>query len=148
MMRIATARWRRTFAEGGAGHRCAHPTLQIGGEAPLRRQVDAFCDIVETHHDGAPVHALHMQCFGAAHLRQAQFEFLCGFLGGPRHYAECMGHANLRRMHAHVAISDAKVLSWLRCIVHAIEATDIPMKVAPQLMQHFIRAAEALKNRT
>jgi hemoglobin len=118
-----------------------------GGEDALRQLVDASYDIVETHHDGAPAHALHMQYFGAAHLRQAQFEFLCGFLGGPRHYAECMGHANLRRMHAHVAISDAEVLSWLRCIVHAIEATDIPMKVGPQLMQLFMRAAQALKNR-
>jgi hemoglobin len=121
--------------------------LQIGGEEALRRLVDAFYDIVETHPDGVPVHALHMQGSDIAHLRQAQFEFLCGFLGGPRRYAERTGHANLRRVHAQVAISDAEVLSWLRCMVHAIEAADIPMEVAPQLMEQFMRAAEALKNR-
>ncbi|WP_306477307.1 group II truncated hemoglobin [Methyloversatilis sp.] len=120
---------------------------QIGGEAPLRRLVNAFYDIVETHPDGAPVHALHQHGFGVAHLREAQFEFLCGFLGGPRYYAERMGHSNLRQMHAHVAIGQEEVVSWLRCMVHAIEETGIPMDVAPKLMQHLSRAAEALKNR-
>lgn len=122
--------------------------VQIGGEDALRRLVNAFYDIVETHPDGAALHALHMHGSDIAHLRQAQFEFLCGFLGGPRYYAERTGHANLHRMHAHVAISDADVLSWLRCMVHAIEATAIPLDVAPQLMQQFMRAAQVLKNRT
>ena len=54
---------------------------QIGGEEPLRRLVNAFYDIVETHPDGEPVHKLHLEGFGVAHLREAQFEFLCGFLG-------------------------------------------------------------------
>jgi hemoglobin len=120
---------------------------QIGGEVPLRRLVNAFCDIVETHPDGAPVHALHQHGFGIAHPREAQFEFLCGFLGGPRHYAERTGHSDLRLMHAHAAIREEEVVSWLRCMVHAIEATDIPMDVAPKLMQHLTRAARALKNR-
>lgn len=120
---------------------------QIGGEEPLRRLVNAFYDIVETHPDGEPVHKLHQEGFGVAHLREAQFEFLCGFLGGPRYYAERMGHSNLRQMHAHVAIGQAEVVSWLRCMVHAIEATDIPTDVGVRLMQHFTRAAEALKNR-
>jgi len=39
------------------------------------------------------------------------------------------------------------VQSWLRCMVHAIEATDVPMEVAPRLMQTFMRAAEVLRNR-
>lgn len=127
--------------------RAASMFEQIGGEEPLRRLVNAFYDIVETHPDGAPVHRLHREGFGVAHLREAQFEFLCGFLGGPRYYAERMGHSNLRQMHAHVAIGQDEVLSWLRCMVRAIETSGIPMDVAPGLMQHFIRAAEALKNR-
>ena len=58
-----------------------------------------------------------------------------------------MGHSNLRQMHAHVAIGQAEVVSWLRCMVHAIEATGLPTDVGVRLMQHFTRAAEALKNR-
>ena len=53
---------------------------QIGGEEPLRRLVNAFYDIVETHPDGEPVHKLHQEGFGVAHLREAQFEFLAAYL--------------------------------------------------------------------
>ncbi|WP_026224731.1 group II truncated hemoglobin [Methyloversatilis thermotolerans] len=120
---------------------------QIGGEEPLRRLVNAFYDISETHPDGAALHRLHLTGFGIEHLRQAQFEFLCGFLGGPRYYLERMGHANLRQMHAHLAIGEEEATSWLRCMVHAIERVDLPRDVGARLMQHFMRATEALKNR-
>lgn len=120
---------------------------QIGGEEPLRRLVDSFYGIVETHPDGEPVHRLHQQGFGVAHLRQAQFEFLCGFLGGPRYYVERMGHSDLRQMHAHLAIGPAEVGSWLRCMAHAAEAAGIPDDVVSRLLQHFARAAGALRNR-
>jgi len=121
---------------------------QLGGETPLRRLVNTFYDIVDTHPDGEALHRLHLeQGLDGAHLRQVQFEFMCGFLGGPRHYTERTGHANLRRIHEHLAIGPAEVQSWLRCMVHAIEATDVPMEVAPRLMQTFMRAAEVLRNR-
>jgi hemoglobin len=120
---------------------------QIGGEEPLRRLVDHFYDIVETHPDGEPVHRLHLQGFGVAHLRQAQFDFLSGFLGGPRYYVERMGHSNVRQMHAHLAIGPAEVRSWLRCMAHAVEKAGIPADVGSRLMQHFTRVAEALRNR-
>jgi len=120
---------------------------QIGGEEPLRRLVDHFYDIVETHPDGEPVHRLHLQGFGVAHLRQAQFDFLSGFLGGPRYYVERMGHSNVRQMHAHLAIGRAEVRSWLRCMAHAVEKAGIPADVGSRLMQHFTRVAEALRNR-
>ena len=120
---------------------------QIGGEEPLRRLVDHFYDIVESHPDGLPVHRLHLQGFGVAHLRQAQFEFMSGFLGGPRYYVERMGHSNVREMHAHLAIGPDEVRSWLRCMAHAVEKTGIPADVGSRLMQHLTRVAEALRNR-
>lgn len=120
---------------------------QLGGEEPLRRLVNSFYEIVEAHPDGEPVHRLHQQGFGVAHLRQAQFEYLCGFLGGPRYYVERMGHSNLREMHAHLAIGPAEVTSWLRCMAHAVEATRIESDLGARLMQYLTRAAEALRNR-
>lgn len=120
---------------------------QIGGEEALRRMVDHFYDIVESHPDGEPVHRLHLQGFGVAHLRQAQFEFLSGFLGGPRYYVERMGHSDVRQMHAHLAIGPAEVRSWLRCMAHAIERTGLPADAGARLMAHFTRVTEALRNR-
>lgn len=120
---------------------------QIGGEEPLRRMVEHFYDIVESHPDGEPVHRLHLQGFGVAHLRQAQFEFLSGFLGGPRYYVERMGHSNVRQMHAHLAIGPAEVRSWLRCMALAVEKAGIPADAGSRLMEHLTRVAEALRSR-
>jgi hemoglobin len=130
-----------------AATRPASMFQQIGGEEPLRKLVNTFYDIVETDPDGAPVHRLHLLGFGISHLRQAQFEFLCGFFGGPQYYVERMGHSNLRRMHEHVAIGSVEVKSWLTCMERAIDATPLDPTLKPRLMHFFTRAAEALRNR-
>jgi hemoglobin len=118
----------------------------IGGEAELARLVETFYDIIETDPEGAIIHALHLKGFGLAHVRQAQFEFLSGFFGGPQYYLERMGHANLRNMHAHIEIGPAQVESWLACMKKAMVALDYDAGLAATLMQHFTRTAQALRN--
>ena len=118
----------------------------LGGEAALARLVETFYDIIETDSDGADVHALHLKGFGLAHVRQAQFEFLSGFFGGPQYYLERMGHANLRSMHAHIEIGPAQVEAWLTCMKKAIAALGYDADVEAVLMQHFSRTAHALRN--
>ena len=117
-----------------------------GGEAALARLVQTFYDIIETDPDGADIHALHLKGFGLAHVRQAQFEFLSGFFGGPQYYLERMGHANLRSMHAHIEIGPARVEAWLKCMKKAIAALGYGAEVEVVLMQHFARVAQALPN--
>lgn len=126
------------------GRNSAHQML--GGEAALAHLVETFYDIIETDPDGADVHALHVKGFGLAHVRQAQFEFLSGFFGGPQYYLERMGHANLRSMHAHIEIGSAQVEAWLACMKKAIAALGYDAEVEAVLMQHFSRAAHALRN--
>ena len=52
----------------------------LGGEQVVYELVEHFYDIVETDLIGEPVHVLHQQGMGINHLRQAQFEYLSGFL--------------------------------------------------------------------
>ncbi|MEM5328005.1 group II truncated hemoglobin [Paraburkholderia sp. JHI2823] len=118
----------------------------LGGEAALARLVQSFYDIIETDPDGADIHALHLKGFGLAHVRQAQFEFLSGFFGGPQYYLERMGHANLRSMHAHIEIGPARVEAWLNCMKKAIAALGYDAEIEAVLMQHFARVAQALRN--
>jgi len=61
---------------------------RIGGEPGVKRLVKTFYDIVEADPRGEAVHRLHLGRMGMEHVREAQFAFLCGFLGGPRYYVE------------------------------------------------------------
>jgi hemoglobin len=119
----------------------------IGGEAALARLVETFYDIIETDPVGAEIHALHLRGFGLSHVRQAQFEFLSGFLGGPQYYLERMGHANLRTLHAHLEIGPEHVEAWLTCMRKAIATLGCDADVETTLMSHFTRSAQALRNR-
>ncbi|MEX3951003.1 group II truncated hemoglobin [Paraburkholderia sp. EG287B] len=118
----------------------------IGGDAGLTCLVETFYDIIETDPAGAGIHALHLRGFGLAHVRQAQFEFLSGFFGGPQYYLERMGHANLRALHAHIEIGPEQVQAWLACMRKAIAALGYDADVEATLMQHFTRTAHALRN--
>jgi len=119
---------------------------QIGGEAPLRKLVESFYDLVETDPDGAPVHVLHLRGHGINHLRRAQFEFLSGFFGGPKLYIERTGHSNMRMMHEHVAISQVEVDSWLLIMNRNLHNLAYEEELRVKLMGHFTRAALMIKN--
>jgi hemoglobin len=84
------------------------PYRMIGGEAGVEQLVNTFYDIVESDPAGASLMAMHNRGHGLAHAREAQFEFLSGFLGGPQLYLERHHHSNVRRMHSHLAIGRAE----------------------------------------
>jgi hemoglobin len=116
---------------------------QIGGEDAVRRLVEAFYDIVEFEAEGSELLILHLRGHGVAHSRIEQFNFLSGFLGGPRYYVEKHGHSNVRYMHEHVDISAAAKDAWLRCMSIAIDRTGLTF-AKEQLMEPFTRVATVL----
>lgn len=120
---------------------------RLGGEAGVRRLVEVFYDIVEGEAAGHDLNLLHLRGHGVAHSRIEQFNFLSGFLGGPKLYAEKHGHSNVRRMHEHVAINAHARDSWLNCMELALDrcGTDVPTKSA--VMAHFKSVAANLRNR-
>lgn len=121
------------------------PYLMIGGEAGVEQLVKTFYDIVESDSAGASLMAMHNQGQGLAHARQAQFEFLSGFLGGPQLYLERHRHSNVRRMHAHLAIGTSERDAWLICMDKALTAVVADTETRSLLMGHFSRVAEALR---
>jgi hemoglobin len=121
------------------------PYQLIGGEAAVERLVKEFYDIVESDPAGASLLAMHNRGHGLAHARQAQFEFLSGFLGGPQIYFERHRHSNVRRMHAHLAIGTAERDAWLACMDKALSTVAPDLETRRLLMGHFSRVAEALR---
>ncbi|MFK5998965.1 MAG: group II truncated hemoglobin [Rhodobacterales bacterium] len=93
---------------------------KIGGEAALRDLVNDFYDLVETLPQGHNLLKLHLRGHGLAHVRQEQFDFMSGFLGGRRYYEETHGHMDVREIHAHIPIRAQDAEDWLFCMDTAL----------------------------
>lgn len=120
---------------------------RVGGENGLRTLVETFYDIVEFEAEGRGLHLLHLRGHGVAHSRIEQFNFLSGFLGGPRLYVERHGHSDVRQMHVHVEIDAEARDAWLTCMSMAIERVGLSADVKRDLMANFTRVAFQLKNK-
>ena len=119
---------------------------RIGGEPTLRALVERFYDLVETLPQGAQILHLHFRGHGLAHVRAEQFDFLSGFFGGRRYYAERHGHMNLREIHAHVPIRPEDAEDWLLCMDFALNDVGVAEPMRGQIMATLSRAARMLVN--
>ena len=120
---------------------------RLGGEAAVGKLVDAFYDIVEKENEGRALLLLHLRGHGVAHSRIEQFNFLSGFLGGPKLYVERHHHSDVRQMHAHIAIGLKERDAWLACMDMAVDRVGISPEIKTELMRHFTRVAAILVNR-
>lgn len=143
---------RRTAEDRGdrdrrAGQAMAKESLyhRMGGAVVLHAVVDAFYDIIENDPSAASLHILHLKGHGIAHSRLEQFNYLSGFLGGPRLYVERYGHSDVREMHRHVDVDARQRDLWLSCMSRAIEQVGIVQDVADTLMKHFRSVANLLE---
>lgn len=120
--------------------------VELGGEETIRRLVEIFYDIVEHDEDAKPLHVLHLRGHGIAHSREEQFNYLCGFFGGPSYYVQKHGHSRLKEIHEHVEIGPELRDMWLNCMRKAIDKADIPQERHELVMRHFGFAAETARN--
>lgn len=120
---------------------------RAGGARGIREIVEVFYDIVEQEPEGQPLLVLHLRGHGVAHSRIEQFNFLSGFLGGPKLYAEQQGHSNVRKMHEHVEIGAVERDAWLNCMSMALDRVEVDAATKTALMGHFRTVAHVLQNR-
>ena len=107
----------RRYGEGDASF------LAAGGEAGIRRLVDRFYDLMEERPDAAGIRRMHPRDLDASRDKLARF--LCGWLGGPKRYAEKYGPIKIPRVHARFAIGTVESAAWLDCMQAAL--IDQPM---------------------
>jgi len=119
---------------------------RIGGEEQVHLLVNHFYDLIESLPQGRAIMEMHLKGHGLSHVRPAQFEFLCGFLGGQRYYQERHGHMNLREIHAHVEIRKADAEDWLAVMDRAMVETGVPERERGEIMPTLRRAALMLVN--
>lgn len=118
----------------------------IGGEARLHELVAAFYDRMEQDPAVYALHRLHFRGHGLDHTRQAQFEFMCGFLGGRAYYRERFGHMNLREIHEHVPIRADDAELWLATFDAALADCEMSGPTVEKFRATLRRSAMMLVN--
>ncbi|MEM7411191.1 MAG: group II truncated hemoglobin [Myxococcota bacterium] len=122
------------YGEADASFRAA------GGEAGIRRLVDAFYDRMETLPEARGILRMHPRDLTESRDKLARF--LCGWLGGPRRYAEKYGEIRIPPAHAHLRIGPVERDAWLRCMALAVAEQDYAPSFAAYFLQQIAVPAE------
>lgn len=116
----------------------------IGGEAPLRRLVDAFYKRMDSAPEFAGIRALHPADLSGS--RDKLFWFLCGWSGGPDHYVQRFGHPRLRARHLPFAIASGERDQWLNCMQGALQECAVAQDLRDRLLTAFFQTADWMRN--
>jgi hemoglobin len=123
----------------------ATPYERLGGDAGLRRLVDAFYDHMHDDPAYAGIRALHPELLHGS--RDKLYWFLSGWLGGPPLYFEKRGDPRLRARHLPFAIGVAERDQWLACMRQALGDIGADEALARDLMRAFHNTADFMRNR-
>ncbi|MFN8987667.1 MAG: group II truncated hemoglobin [Burkholderiales bacterium] len=121
------------------------PYELLGGEATVRRLVDACYDQMDEDPDFFGIRKLHPASLAAS--RDKLYMFLTGWLGGPPLYTSEFGHPRLRARHLPFAIGEAERDQWMACMAKALEVVGIELSVRERLIASFANTADWMRNR-
>ncbi len=96
----------------------------MGGEEGVRRLVDLFYDAMERRPDAQRIRRMHPSDLQIS--RDKLWTFLCGWLGGPKRYADRYGPIRIPHAHAHLDLGEPERDAWLACMQEAVDAMDVP----------------------
>lgn len=103
-----------------------------GGEPGIVRLVNVFYQLMENQDGAACVRRLYPDDLSEPRRRLAAF--LCGWLGGPRRYAETYGSINIPRFHVRWQVGNAEREAWLDCMARAIAKQPYSAEFASYLL--------------
>ncbi|WP_297505303.1 group II truncated hemoglobin [Ferrovum sp.] len=117
---------------------------KIGGEPGVRKLVEVFYHIMDTHPMATGIRQLHPENLDSS--KEKLFMFLSGWLGGPPLYIEAYGHPRLRQRHLPFPIGDAERDQWMECMREALRQCDLDEELRQQLTDSFSKTADFLRN--
>lgn len=125
------------YGEGDASFRAA------GGEEGIRALVDRFYDLMEERPDAARIRRMHPRDLAIA--RDKLTRFLCGWLGGPKRYAEKYGPIQIPRAHARFPVGAEERDAWLACMEAALADQPMAEDFKAYLMRELWVPAERIR---
>ncbi len=114
---------------------------QLGAET-FRQLVDEFYARIEQDPVLRPIFPPNLE-----KGKEAQYLFLMQYFGGPDIYNQQRGHPRLRMRHAPFSIGQAESELWLKHMLAAMEAVNIPEPARTVMQDYFKRSAPFMINR-
>ena len=116
-----------------------------GGEAGIRKLVDDFYDAMDRLPEAAKIRAMHPGDLTAT--RDKLTRFLCGWLGGPKLYAEKYGPIRIPQAHERFEIGSKERDAWLSCMEEALKNQPYAPEFKKYLLEQLYVPAERSRNR-
>ena len=120
------------------------PYELIGGDAAVRRLVDAFYDLMASADSAQELREMHARDLGP--MREKLYDFLSGWLGGPPRYFERADRQCMTSVHAQYVIGARERDQWLTLMRQALAMLDAPADTVSLIDAALVRVAEALRN--
>jgi len=124
------------YGQGDASYRAA------GERAGITKLVDAFYRIMSERPEAQTILRMHPRDLDVSRDKLARF--LCGWLNGPRLYAEKYGPIKLPHAHAHLRVGPAERDAWLRCMELALAEQDYAPDFVVYLLRELAKPAERI----
>ncbi|AWB45909.1 globin [Paenibacillus sp. CAA11] len=102
----------------------------IGGEAAIRKLVEAFYPRVQQHPLLGPLFPEDI-----TPVMDKQYLFLSQFLGGPSLYSDQYGHPMMRARHMPFPITAERAEAWLFCMGEALTEINISEPLRTTVLQ-------------
>jgi hemoglobin len=127
----------RAYGEGDATYQAC------GGEKGIRQLVETFYGVMDSLPAARRIRAMHPTDL------QLSIEklvcFLCGWTGGPKHYAERFRPIKIPRVHSHLPIGEAERDAWLLCMEHALAEQPFRDDLKRYLLEQLFIPAERIR---
>jgi len=120
------------------------PYELLGGEEGVRELASAFYNVMDKRTEVADIRAMHQD--NLEEIKEKLFEFLSGWMGGPRLYVEKYKTICLTEPHAPYKISTRERDAWLACMDDALDAIGADDDLKNMLKKPMFMIADTVRN--
>lgn len=114
-----------------------------GGVDGIRQLVDCFYDLMDSLPEAQGIRNMHKTDLTESRDKLARF--LCGWLGGPRLFAEKYGPISIPGVHAHLEIGEQERDAWLLCMSIAADRQPYEESFKKYLLEQLFVPADRIR---
>lgn len=120
------------------------PYELLGGDQGIRLLADTFYETMNELAETQTIRDMHDK--NLEEIKEKLYEYLSGWLGGPRLYQEKHNTVCLTSPHNKYSIGENERDQWLLCMEKSLEKCGVEEDLREMLKTPFFRIADAIRN--